>query len=223
MCITVAVVVVEIRMGTSHFDAAAATWDNEPRRIASMKAVGQAILREARPTDGMDVLDYGCGTGLVSLYLLPHVRAITGADSSTGMLDVLRQKIASGDIQNMKAVRLDLEHDGIPSERYHMVVSCMTLHHIADVDRVMRAFHELLLPGGMLCLADLDTEPGIFHTAEAAVSVHHHGFDRERLKRRLEEIGFQAARDVTSHVIRRPVEGGAERDFPVFLITARRI
>ena len=55
----------------SHFDQAAATWDDNPMRIALMKAVGEAILREARPTKNMDVLDYGCGTGLVGLYLLP--------------------------------------------------------------------------------------------------------------------------------------------------------
>ncbi len=58
---------------TSYFDQSAASWDNEPRRIALMKAVGEAILREAQPTKDMDVLDYGCGTGLVSLFLLPHV------------------------------------------------------------------------------------------------------------------------------------------------------
>ena len=68
----------------TYFDQSAGTWDNEPRRIALMRAVGQAILREAQPTSDMDVLDYGCGTGLVSLFLLPHVRSVTGADNSPG-------------------------------------------------------------------------------------------------------------------------------------------
>ena len=209
-------------MKKNHFDDAAATWDNEPRRIALMKAVGETILREARPTKHMDVLDYGCGTGLVSLFLLPYVRSVTGADSSLGMLEVLRKKLAEGGIKTMKAVRLDLERDRLPGQRYHLLVTSMTLHHIADTDHVLSAFHELLLPGGTLCIADLDTEPGIFHTPEAAPSVHHHGFDRNDLKNQLRQIGFHELRDVTAHTIRRPVQGGEERDFPVFLLVAKR-
>ena len=66
-----------------------------------MKAVGEAILREVRATTDMDVLDYGCGTGLVSLFLLSHVRSVTGADSSPGMLQVLNKQIVEGGIVNM--------------------------------------------------------------------------------------------------------------------------
>jgi 2-polyprenyl-3-methyl-5-hydroxy-6-metoxy-1,4-benzoquinol methylase len=69
----------------NHFDEAAANWDAEPRRVELAKAVGNAILQHARPTCGMDVLDYGCGTGLLGLFLLPHVRSVTGADSSPGI------------------------------------------------------------------------------------------------------------------------------------------
>lgn len=209
-------------MGKNHFDEAAATWDNEPRRIALMKAVGEAILREARPGKDIDVFDYGCGTGLVGLYLLPHVHSVTGADNSAGMLAVLRKKLADHGIENMAVVQLDLEHDQIPAERYGLVVTSMTLHHIAGTERVLRAFHDLLLPGGTVCIADLDTEPGLFHPPEIAASVRHHGLDRGELKRQLERLGFIETRDTTAHTVRRPIHDGTERDFPVFLITAKR-
>ena len=188
-----------------------------------MKAVGEAILREARPTNDMDVLDYGCGTGLVSLFLLPHVRSVTGADNSPGMLDVLRRKIAEGGIEGMRVIRLDLEHDPVPKDRYHMVVTSMTMHHVADTGKVLRAFHDLLLPGGTLCIADLDTEPGIFHPPEAVGSVHHHGFDRESLKGQIVAAGFAEPRAATAHTVYKPVEDGGERAFPVFLIVAKRL
>jgi hypothetical protein len=58
---------------SNHFDDAAANWDAEPRRVELAKAVGEAILRQVRPTRGMDMLDYGCGTGLLGLFLLSHV------------------------------------------------------------------------------------------------------------------------------------------------------
>jgi len=206
----------------NRFDQDAASWDDNPIRIALMKAVGEAILREARPTKDMDVLDYGCGTGLVGLYLLPHVRSVTGADNSVGMLEVLRKKIEDGGLDNMRTMRLDLEHDPVPAERYHVVVSSMALHHIAGTEGVLGAFHKMLHPQGLLCIADLDTEPGVFHAPDVAASVHHHGFDRAELKRRLVGIGFREVKDVTAHTLRKPVENNGERDFPVFLITARK-
>jgi ubiquinone/menaquinone biosynthesis C-methylase UbiE len=206
----------------SHFDEAAARWDDEPRRVALMKAIGEKIVTEVGPRMGMNVLDYGCGTGLVSLYLLPHVRHVTGADNSPGMLDVLRKKIAEGGIQNMEAVQLDLERDVVPEGRYQMVVVSMAMHHIGNVQKVLGAFYQLLEPGGRLCLADLDTEPGTFHPAEVAGSVHHHGFDREALKKRLAEIGFCEAKDTTVTTFLKPVEKGGEEEFSIFLVTARR-
>ena len=44
---------------TTHFDEAAKDWDHEPRRVALMKAIGEAILREVQPSSDMDMLDYG--------------------------------------------------------------------------------------------------------------------------------------------------------------------
>jgi C_GCAxxG_C_C family probable redox protein len=206
----------------NHFDQSAANWDNEPRRIELMKSIGEAILREVHPTQEMDVLDYGCGTGLVGLFLLPHVRSVTGADSSSGMLDVLRTKIAKGGVNGMTTKELDLEKQPIPQERFHMIVSSMVMHHVANLERVLLAFHEMLSPDGVLCIADLDAEPDVFHSAEAAVSVHHHGFDRSDFKERLEAAGFTNLTISTAHVVQKPIAGGEIRDFPVFLAVGRR-
>ncbi len=205
----------------NHFDQAAATWDDKPERVAVMKTLSEAILRNAQPSPETDVFDYGCGTGLVSLFLLPHVRSVTGADNSPGMLEVLRRKIAESSLENMKVVQLDLQHDDVPADRYHLIVTSMAMHHIADTDRVLRAFHTLLHPGGTLCITDLDTEPGIFHDPKSAESVYHHGFDRDELARQLKAIGFAQVDATTAHVLRRPVADGSEHDFSLFLITAR--
>ena len=209
-------------MTTDYFDQAAANWDEEPRRIALMKAIGEKVVERAPLAKDMDILDYGCGTGLISLFLLPHVRSVTGADNSPGMLDVLRNKIAESGLENMKAVQLDLERDPVPQSSYHRIVVGMAMHHIADVERVLQAFHELLAPGGMVCLADLDSEPGTFHSPEAAGSVHHHGFDREELKDLLTTVGFVEPDDTTVATLRKPVTGGEEEEFSIFLVTAKR-
>jgi len=206
----------------SYFDRSASQWDKEPQRIALMRAVGEAILREAKPTSQMDVLDYGCGTGLVGLFLLPHVRSVTGADSSPGMLEVLRTKIRDGRMTSMKVMPLDLEKQPVPEVHFHMIVSSMVMHHVAEVGRILRALHEMLLPGGIVCIADLDTEPGVSHPDEAAAGVHHHGFDRSDLGRQLEAAGFSGFRATTAHVVQKPVASGVLHEFPVFLIVAQQ-
>lgn len=209
-------------MNSDYFENAAAGWDDQPHRVRLMRTIGETIVREARPAATMDVLDYGCGTGLVGLFLLPHVRSVTGADSSPAMLDVLRQKIADGRVRGMQAVRLDLETDAAPAGRFDMIVVSMAMHHIAAVDRVLAAFLTMLRPEGVLCLADLDSEPGTFHGADAAGSVHHNGFDRAAMKAKLTATGFAEPRDVTAATFNKPVATGGEQTFSIFLITARR-
>jgi ubiquinone/menaquinone biosynthesis C-methylase UbiE len=203
----------------NHFDEAAANWDTEPRRVKLAKAVGEAILHQVRPTRGMDVLDYGCGTGL---FLLPHVRSVTGADSSARMLQVLENKIQAGGLQHMRAERLDLGHDPVPDSRYHLIVANMVLHHVDQTDVLLAAFYQMLLPGGFLAIADLDKEPGLFHDPDVAESVYHHGFDRRTFMDRLYRVGLVDVKDVTAHVIRKPIASGEIREFPVFLIVAHR-
>ena len=204
------------------FDEAAATWDAEPRRIEWTNAVGQAILRQVQPTRGMDVLDYGCGTGLLGLFLLPHVRSVTGADSSPGMLHVLDEKIRAGGLLRMQTKKLNLQHDPVPDSRYHLIVANMVMHHVDHIETLLTGFYQMLLPGGFLVIADLDTEPGLFHGPDVATSVYHHGFDRHAFMDRLYRIGLVDAKDVTAHVICKPIANGESREFPVFLIVGHR-
>jgi 2-polyprenyl-3-methyl-5-hydroxy-6-metoxy-1,4-benzoquinol methylase len=206
---------------STYFDQAAAAWDDNPVRVALLRAVAEAIFRQVQPTSYMDVLDYGCGTGLVSFFLAPHVATVTAADSSEGMLTVLRQKIDQSGLHAIRAIRLDLERDAVPDARYDLIVTNMVMHHVADTESLLRNFHALLWPGGVLCVSDLDTEPGVFHDPEAAATVHHHGFDRREFRGLLEQAGFHDIQDTTAHTIRKPAAGGGERDFPVFLMTGR--
>lgn len=207
---------------TAYFDQAAATWEENPVRVAMTQAVVEAIVREVQPTPAMTLLDYGCGTGLISAWLAPHVGRVTAADSSEGMLASLRQKIEQNGLATIRAVRLDLEDEPLPAERYDLIVTNMVMHHVADAQRLLKTFHTLLRPGGALCVADLDTEPGLFHSDAAADTVHHHGFDRQEFSSWLVQAGFRQVRDTTAHTIRRRVADGQERDFSVFLITGQR-
>lgn len=98
----------------------------------------------------------------------------------------------------------------------------MVCHHVSQLDAVLTAFFQMLLPGGFLAIADLDTEPGLFHDRNVATSVFHHGFDRPDFIERLRHVGLIDVKPTTAHVIRKPIAGGAMRDFSVFLLVGRR-
>ena len=197
------------------FDKVAATWDEEPRRVALANEVAAAIIKAVRPTEGMQALDFGCGTGLLTLALQPSVGTITGVDSSRGMLDVLERKISERGLSNVRTRFCDPESGERPEGPYNLIVSSMTLHHVAELGPLFRLFFELLLPGGLLCLADLEKEDGTFH--EVPTGVAHLGFEPAHIKALLEREGFTGMNSTTVAVI--PKKGA---EYPVFLLTAQK-
>jgi len=202
----------------SEFDEMAAEWDLDPAKGERARRVAEAILAQAGPLAAARGLEYGCGTGLLGFALQPHLAHLTLADSSPGMLEVLRAKIAASGVANLAPLHLDLTAGAVPGERYHLVCTLMTLHHLPDTDRALAQFHALLLPGGLLCIADLDLEDGSFHGPGADV---HPGFGREELAGRLARAGFGNIRFSTVFTVERGA-GAEARSYPAFLVLAER-
>ncbi len=203
-------------MTTDDFDARAATWDDDPAKVERARDVAAAIGRSVPLAPTMRALEYGCGTGLLSFVLRPRLGAITLADVSQGMLDVAAAKIAAAGDPAMRTVKLDLVADPLPAERYDLVYSLMTLHHIPDTAAVLARFRAVLREPGWLAVADLDTEDGSFHGAGFD---GHLGFDRDRLGALARAAGFATVAFSTAHVMTSPV-GTATRTYPIFLMVA---
>ena len=91
------------------FDKEAAAWDENPGRVRMTNAIADAIAEEIKLKADMDVLDFGCGTGLITVRLSPLVHSVTAVDGSQGMLDVLQAKIRSRNLTNVETRRLDFE------------------------------------------------------------------------------------------------------------------
>ena len=169
------------------FDDRAQAWDEDPRRIQLAADVFAALERAIPLRADMAALDYGAGTGLLSLALAPRVRRVLAVDSSPGMLDALARKTCPG-VGNVELLLADFATDPPPPGPFDLVASAMTLHHVADVDGLLRTFFALLAPGGHLALADLDAEDGTFHASPDGI--HHFGFDRAALAQRIAAAGF---------------------------------
>jgi len=205
---------------TRDFNKAAATWDEEPRRLKLAGDVADAIAKSIPLTPSMDVLDFGCGTGLLTLNLQPGVRSITGVDSSEGMLDKLRVKTESLGLANVSAIYKDIDRGDVLDGDFHLVTSCMTFHHVRNTAALLDSFYKIILPSGYIAIADLDLDDGQFH--EDSTGVFHNGFDRASLQRLFEETGFEDVTCRTAASMIKPVAGGGSREFTIFLMTARK-
>ena len=197
-----------------NFDAAALNWDEEPRRVKVAEDIAAAIQGNIPLSKEWDALDFGCGTGLVTLQLAPSLRTITGIDSSAGMLERLGAKIQSAGFSNVRAELCDLEKGELPTGRYHLITSAMTLHHIEKIVPLLQSLKPLLHPGGLVALADLESDGGRFH--DDPTGVFHQGFSAEELSGMLAATGFTSISIKTATKI---VKG--DQIFPVLLAMAQ--
>ncbi|HEY6015004.1 MAG TPA: methyltransferase [Candidatus Limnocylindrales bacterium] len=201
------------------FDERAAEWDT-PERIARAADVADALVGAVDIRAGTRAIELGAGTGLLGLAIRDRVgpdrlAGLLLTDPSTGMLEVAAAKIRDRGLAGVATARYELGTDPPPAGApFDLAVSVLMLHHVEDTAAALRSVRELLVPGGRLALADLDTEDGSFHTAEAE-GIHHHGFDRHLLQALAERAGFREVEIGSA--------GSMERDgrtYPLFLLTA---
>ena len=184
-----------------------------PQKVERAAVFARAI-GEAVPLDrSTRLFEYGAGTGLVTQAMREAVGPVTLVDTSAGMRAVLDEKVGSGAIPDARVWDLDLSSDPPPPEQFDVVVTALTLHHIAQLDPVLSAFASLLAEGGSVCIIDLEAEDGSFHGPGFE---GHQGFDRSWLTQRLQDAGFVDVEFRPCHRIEREAHS-----YPLFLATAR--
>lgn len=203
-------------MTAERFSKAATTWDKKPRRVELAEKISTAISQLPLHKD-MQAMEFGCGTGLVSLALAPKLRSLTAIDRAEGMLEVLQKKIDTQQLTNMQCCNADIFADDF-SKRYDLIFCSMTLHHLPDAEKALQRFATLLNPGGYLAVADLVSEDGSFHDPSVE-DVYYNGFDTEALKTILAPHEMVELHSSIAHTIHKETNG---RDYPVFLLTGRK-
>ncbi len=131
------------------FDRSARAYDDLVRRNQE----GAARLIASLPQREFPrLLDVGCGTGFATLQAIEHrgVREVIGVDPSTGMLDVLGERLAA-----MPGITADLRARGVMDMgvapgSVDLVLSTMALHWFTDRPGAIACMADALAPGGVL-------------------------------------------------------------------------
>ncbi|HNX90235.1 MAG TPA: class I SAM-dependent methyltransferase [Candidatus Omnitrophota bacterium] len=207
-------------MNKRDFDKEAAVWDTPPR-VGISRDIAQAVISRVPLTKEMSVLDFGCGTGLVAIAIKDKVKKITGVDTSEGMISVFLGKIEAQRMGNVEAKSIkELTEIYSKDEKYDLIFTSLTLHHVEDIGKCLAGFFDMIKPGGYVAIADLDEEGGRFH--ENNDGVFHFGFNRDEIKKRLSGIGFKDVRAGTAAEIIKPDRDKVQSAFKVFIITGKK-
>lgn len=202
--------------GNERFNEDAAEWDSNPF-VHAMSLEAWAAIQASVPSLSpeergdarqLDVLEVGCGTGLLSMEVAPAVKRLVAIDTAEGMIDVLSAKLRKpGAPDNIIPLALLLEDpedkrlprvdDANPESRalkFDLAVSHLVLHHIADVRKVLTTILGCLKEGGMAALTDFEDfgpEARRFHPEAKMDGVERHGIGREWMAALMRDVGFK--------------------------------
>jgi SAM-dependent methyltransferase len=108
-------------------------------------------LDAAIPGDAL-VLDMGCGTGQLSLFLASADREIVGADLARPSLELAQDAARRYDLRNVTFIETDLRAPGLRSGVFDIVICSGVLHHTPDPRASFASVARLARPGGILVI-----------------------------------------------------------------------
>lgn len=171
-------------MENSVFEQMAKRYDTD-ERIELAKVIVKQVRAELRNSKEKSLIDYGSGTGLISLEISDLVDSILLIDSSKQMLDVAKAKISRMGMTNTKILHSDFTQE-TPELKADIVLMSLVLLHIADTGNILQEMFNILNDGGKLIIIDFDKNDKINHPNV------HNGFSHEDLKKKLSEVGFKS-------------------------------
>ena len=144
------------------FDRCAPAWDAE--MVKSDKIIN-AILDNAEVGPGMDILDVGCGTGVMFPYYLERGAAsVTGVDISPKMAQIAGEKYAGNSA--VRVICADVEEFSF-DRKFDAVVVYNAFPHFPEPKRLIKTLAALLKEGGRLTVAH--------GASREAIDGHHQG------------------------------------------------
>ena len=200
------------------FNREAAAWESNPL-VHALSDRAWIAIREFVPgfnsapdagtsaNSGPDILEIGCGTGLLTVQTATQANRVVAIDAATAMIEVLETKLKKPNAPNNVlplAIMLEDPEDASlppadpsqpsgPRLKYDLITSHLVLHHLPEVPPILRTMFGCLKPGGRVALTDFEDfgpEAKRFHQESRLPSVERHGIKRNWIAGEMEKVGF---------------------------------
>lgn len=197
-----------------NFADRAADWDNPSKIEMTEKFVKELQLHISIHPEWKG-LEIGAGTGLVGLQIAPKLKQIVFEDTSTAMLDVLKQKLGAESPHEI----LHGEVFEYVKQDIDFVFSCMAFHHLPDIEKVLAHLHKITTQNAIVVVGDLLSEDGSFHRFEP---IPHKGFDLNKLMHKFIDAEFEILTAHPYNTLTRERTPGVFADYEQFILVAKR-
>lgn len=110
------------------------------------RLIDRSISGEAR------IVEIGCGTGQMSLYLARADRVVIGADITRASLSLAVEAARRFELDQVQFIETDLHRPGLRAGTFDVVYSSGVLHHTPDPSAAFAHIVRLARPGGMIAV-----------------------------------------------------------------------
>lgn len=137
-------------------------WDTEGslRTLHAINPLRLQWIQSVTSLTGCDVLDVGCGGGILAEALARHADRVTGVDLAEKSIRIARLHAMESGLDNVSYEVIAAEALAQRSPAAYDVVSCMEmLEHVPDPDSVAASVAKLLKPGGWAFFSTINRHP----------------------------------------------------------------
>ncbi|PLA73582.1 SAM-dependent methyltransferase [Hydrogenovibrio sp. SC-1] len=155
-------------------------WDSNEAVISYCDKAYESLLKIV-DLEGLKVLDFGCGTGLLTEKISKHASSVVAMDSSEKMISILTDKR----LNHVHTINAELsqeliELNDVLKNDLDLIVASSVLAFVPDYQETLKLLKQLLKKDGLLVQWDWlkeSEEPGI-------------GFSKELIESTLAQAGF---------------------------------
>ena len=157
------------------WDEYAQEWDSNPDAIAYSQLAFDSLSTHYNPA-GLNVLDFGCGTGLLSEKIAGIANSVVAVDASAKMIDILKAK----KLANVTALACEISEESINKSSilksgFDLIVASSVCAFIPDYEKTLADLKLLLNPAGVFIQWDWkrnDDEPDFGFNDESITKVY---------------------------------------------------
>ncbi|CAN5552343.1 class I SAM-dependent methyltransferase [soil metagenome] len=105
------------------------------------------------------LLDSGCGPGLVSRYLAPHVAEVVGVDLTPAMVSLAAKSVHTAGLSNASFLEGNMTSLPFSAADFGVSVTRYAFHHLENPAAAFTELVRVTRPGGRIIVVDVTPEP----------------------------------------------------------------